>query len=167
MALLEKLRIVTQNEELNPDEIETDLPQDPIPGERPSNRGKARRASTQPGSPKAATTKLAKQVSLDLTSLLEGGAVLWGLRDQCCAPVLAEQSKDIAEALTAILARNPALLAKFAQTDIAVLTVQVIALTRAVAPVAKAVYTNHVAQTEIGQADSGFDIDSFPTFSAG
>lgn len=166
MALLEKLRMVTQNDDIIEEEIQTELPQDPVPGEKPTTRRRTTRTATTT-TPKVTSTKLAKQVAADLASLIEGGAVIWGLKDQCCAPVLADQSRDIADALTAILARNPALLAKFAQTDLAVLTVQILALTRAVAPVAKAVYTNHVSKPASGEGDddAGLDIDQFPTFS--
>lgn len=167
MALLEKLRMVPQNGDLIEEETQTELPQDPVPGEKPTTRRRTTR-SVPAAVPKPTTTKLAKQVAADLASLIEGSAVVWGLRDQCCAPVLADQAKDIADALTAILARNPALLAKFAQTDLAVLTVQILALTRAVAPVAKAVYTNHVSKADTGTEagdDGGLNIDQFPTFS--
>lgn len=163
-GLLEKLR----NAHENSDENEEVIPQDPVPDETPSAPSK-RKPSTRatPTTAKPATSRLAKQVAADLTTLLEGGAAVWGFRDQCCAPVLEQQAKPIAEALTAILARNPALLAKFANTDIAVMTVQVIALGRALAPVGQAIYVNHVAKTnQLGGDSDGNFLEQFPAYQA-
>lgn len=162
-ALLEKLRNVQENSEEN-DEV---IPQDPVPDETPATPSKRKMARPTPTTAKPANTRLAKQVAADLATLLEGGAAVWGFRDQCCAPVLEQQAKPIAEALTAILARNPALLAKFANTDIAVMTVQVIALGRALAPVGQAIYVNHVAKTNELGGDSngnGSFLDQFPAY---
>lgn len=163
-GLLEKLRNVQEKEQENGEVI----PQDPVPDETPPATPSKRKTSRPaPTTAKPANTRLAKQVAADLTTLLQGGAAVWGFKDQCCAPVLEQQAQPIAEALTAILARNPALLAKFANTDIAVMTVQVIALGRALAPVGQAIYVNHVAKTNQLGGDSsanGSFIDQFPAY---
>lgn len=97
--------------------------------------------------------------------MIELAAVAWGMRDQCCAPVLAEQAQPIATAITNILARNPQLLEKFANTDIAVYTMQTMALVTALAPVARSVYSNHISKAGHGdQARGGVDLDQFPGY---
>lgn len=147
MSLLDSLRIAPRNGGENSGEILPELPQDPAPNERPPARkaakkaGPAARPTTAPS-----TARMAKEVAEDLATLLEGGAALWGLSDECCAPVLEQQARPIAVALTGILARNPRLLAKFAGADIVSYTLQVAALGRALAPVGTAFYRNHVSK---------------------
>jgi hypothetical protein len=173
MALLDKLRISEQTrpdtgEEIG-EEIVSEYAQDPIPNEPAATRGKASPAPRTPKSPRRAaspnTTKLAKEVAQDMGSMIELASVAWGMRDQCCAPVLAEQAQPIATAITNILARNPALLEKFANTDIAVYTMQTMALFTALAPVARSVYSNHISKAGHGdQASGGVDLDQFPSY---
>lgn len=150
MGLLDNLKFQPDSNPEIGQEIEPEFAQDPIPGEpRPAKRAAKKAAAPAAGRRGAATgstAKLAREVAEDLASLLQGTAAVWGLTDQCCAPVLEQQAKPIADALVGILARNPRLLAKFADTDIAVFTVQSIALGRALLPVGKAVYTNHVSK---------------------
>lgn len=159
MALLQKLRIAPEIEE----QIGDEFPQDPAPTERPAARGKkpAPRKVAAPRSPTVA--KLAKEVGEDLATMLGMTAAAWSLTDQCCAPVLEEQAPDIAKALTAILARNPRLLAKLAQADTAILAMQVVALGKALLPVGQAIYRNHVAK-EDGEHGGGVPLDHFPAY---
>ncbi|MGH7743497.1 MAG: hypothetical protein ACREQ5_01565 [Candidatus Dormibacteria bacterium] len=170
MALLDKLRIVSINEEQVSDQEAEALPQSPTPGEPAPSRGKPLRTSRPaPVASKTATAKLTKEVAADLATMIELVAVGWGLTDECCAPVLEAQAKPTADAITAILARNPRLLTKFAQADMAVMVMQWLALGRALLPVGKAIYHNHVAaQDETGLSDGGINDlspDAFPAFS--
>lgn len=164
MELLKRLQIAPQLDV----ELEDPLPQDPAPDEpAPKRKTGSRKAATP--TPRAArpptVAKMARDVAADLATFLEMGAAAWGLTDQCCAPVLAEQSKPIADALTAILARNPRLLARFAQADTAVWVMQVAALVRACTPVARAVYANHVtAPEQEGGNGAGLPLDHFPAY---
>lgn len=173
MALLDKLRIAEQTrpdtgEEIG-GEILSEYAQDPTPNEPAATRGKASPAPKPPKAPRRAaspnTARLAKEVGDDLGTMIEMASVVWGMRDQCCAPILAEQAQPIAHAITSILARNPKLLEKFANTDIAVYTVQMLALGRALAPVGQAIYHNHVSKAGHGdQARGGVDLDQFPGY---
>lgn len=170
MALLDKLRIAPVNEDITSDQEADALPQSPTPGEPPPSRGKPLRAvRPAPAASKTATTKLTKEVAADLATMIELVAVGWGLTDECCAPVLEAQAKPTADAVTAILARNPRLLAKFAQADMAIMVMQWVALGRALLPVGQAIYHNHVAKPEeLGVTDDGgndLSPDAFPAFS--
>jgi hypothetical protein len=165
VPLLQRLKVVSNPEvEIEP-EIGEIIPQDPVPHERPVPSGRkpaARRvAAVRPPS----SSKLAKEVSEDLTTLFQMTAAAWSLTDQCCAPTLDQQAPDIAKAITNILARNPRLLAKFAQADTAVIVVQAAALGRALLPVGRAVYANHVAKSD-GEASDGAgpSLDQFPPY---
>lgn len=152
MSLLESLKIAPRNTTENGGEIVEQFAQDPAPNERPP-RGRPKKATAAARPTTAPTTaRMAKEVAEDLATLLEGGAALWGLSDQCCAPVLEQQARPIAVALTGILARNPRLLAKFAQADIVSYTLQFAALGRALAPVGTAFYRNHVSKAHEDEA---------------
>lgn len=165
MPLLDSLRIAPEID----DESDEELAQDPAPTEkppRPARKGRtARRPATRQTGSKPTTAKLAKQVAEDLASLIEGGAAVWSLSDQCCAPVLEQQARPIADAFTAILSRNPRLLEKFANADMAVYTLQSAALFRALAPVGKAVYANHVGKPKTGENhDHNIDLGQYPAY---
>lgn len=170
MALMEKLRIVTQNEDVIADDVEDALPQSPAPGETPApakRRTSRTTAARQPSPGKPNTTKLAKEVAADIATLIEGTAVVWGMTDQCCAPTLEAQAKPIADALVPILSRNPKLLAKLASGNMAVMVMQFIGLGRALAPVATSIYHNHVAKVDPmaeEMQDAGLPLDHFPAF---
>jgi hypothetical protein len=170
MGLMDKLKIqdpsVDENEVETGQEFQTEYQQDPVPDT-------SKKTSTPKPAPKrltskTATNKLAKEVGDDLATMLEMGAVVWGMRDQCCAPVLAEQAQPIGESIAAILARNPRLLEKFANTDIAVYTVQLLALGRALAPVGGAIYHNHVSKAtkngEHPRGNNAINLNEFPAY---
>jgi hypothetical protein len=148
MSLLKRLQIVENSEPETETENGLQLEQDPEPGEKARAARRPRTPSVTAAKPKPTTrttAQLSKQVAEDLASLIEGGAAVWGLTDECCAPTLEAQAKPIADALTGVLARNPRLLAAFASTDIVAYTLHTAALGRALAPVGKAIYRNHVS----------------------
>lgn len=174
MGLLDKLELRTKNDEESESEFGTQFEQDPEPGEAPARRSTRKTAvKAAPRKATASVTKMAKEVAEDLASMLEMTAAVWGMSDQCCAPVLEQQARPIADAFTSILARNPRLLAKFAETDMIAYTLQTAALGRALAPLGKAIYSNHVSKaydedqeqehTEHARA-GGINLTSFPTF---
>lgn len=178
MGLLDKLNFGPESETENDaqfapqfaEQFATPFAQDPEPGTRPA-RGRKTTAKAAPAGRKVApgTAKLAREVAEDFATLLEGTAAVWGLRDQCCAPVLEQQAKPIADALVAILARNPRLLARFADTSIAAYTMQSVALGKALLPVGKAVYHNHIGKAvdddqEGPHHDGASHIEQFPPF---
>jgi hypothetical protein len=157
MALLDKLVIAEET----PEEIDPD----PAPDEKPVRRRSTRQKQPTPkiARPAARTVNaMAKEVGNDLATLLEMTAAVWGVRDQCCSPVLAAQSKDIGQALAQILARNPELLRKFANAETGVFVMQCLALGKALLPVGQAVARNHVMKQdeELEQAD----LATFPAF---
>ncbi len=168
MSLLDKLQMRSESIPEN----DPELTQDPEPGEKPARgRRSPTKAKATPAAPRKATpavSRMAKEVAEDLASLLEGTAAVWGMSDQCCAPILEQQAKPIAEALTGILARNPRLLAKFADTDIVSYTLQAAALGRALLPVGKAVYANHVSKAvdddQEAHRDGSVHLGQFPAF---
>jgi hypothetical protein len=169
MSLLDKLKITSPNDEEMPSEFGSEFIADPEPDEKPVRARKtpAKKPTPARSSGSAGTARLAKQVAEDLETLIAGGAAIWGLTDQCCAPVLEEDAKPIATALTAILARNPRMLAAFASTDIAVYTVQSLALGRALSRTAKAFYRNHISGAQEGDTDAtggGINLASFPAY---
>jgi hypothetical protein len=166
MALMDKLELAAES---NLD-IGEEIDADPAPDERPKRRP-ARKprtvAAKAPATRAKPAAQLAKQVGNDIASMLSMTSVVWGIRDQCCAPVLDQQAKPIGDALAAILARNPELLAKFANAETGVLVMQCLALGQALLPLGQAVFRNHVVKA--GDPDGPnadvTDLDSFPAFS--
>jgi hypothetical protein len=175
MGLLDKLQLVEKDDAEFSEEFEHQFEQDPEPGERPAARKPKAAARPAPGATsKAALAKLSKQVAEDLATVIEVGAAVWGMSDECCAPELEAQARPIADALVGILARNPRVLMALANSDMAVMGVQTIALGRAVAPVAKKVYRNHISRAadDGGQEGehqhgnpNGVQLGAFPAFS--
>lgn len=172
MALMDKLQIVTESGGESGEEFEQDYQQDPEPGTpAPKKPSRRRSSATRKAAPTRRTptvTKLAKEVAEDLTTLIQGAAAVWGMQDECCAPILEQQAKPIAQAFTSILSRNPRLLEKFASTDIVSYTLQSVALGKALLPVGQAIYHNHVSKAvEEGHDESGngaIHLDQFPAF---
>jgi hypothetical protein len=161
MALLDKLEIATDiGEEIDPD---------PVPDQpAPKRTRKARVPAPKPTRRAPQTVSaMAKEVGNDIATMLEMTSVVWGVRDQCCAPVLEKQAKPIGQALANILARNPDLLRKFAQAETGVFVMQCLALGQALLPVGQAVISNHVLKS--GEVDGPnadvTDLESFPVFS--
>lgn len=176
MSLLDQLSL-EPNLESN---LEDALPQDPEPGTRaPRRKQKAPAQAPKATAPKRSTAprgkstaSLAKEVGEDLATLIELTAAGWGMRDACCAPVLAEQAQPLGEAVAAILARNPRLLAKFALIDSASVLVLWVTLARALQPVVSAIYRNHGPGTRapVDEGDEGphpaaVDLATYPAFS--
>jgi hypothetical protein len=166
MALLDKLELAADSST----DTEEVFDADPAPDERPKRRAsrKPRTVAAKPAPARAKTTAtMAKQVGADIASMLQMTSVVWGIRDQCCAPVLDAQAKPIGDALAAILARNPDLLAKFANAETGVLVMQCLALGQALLPLGQAVFRNHVAKTgDLGDGNADVtDLEQFPAFS--
>jgi hypothetical protein len=172
MGLLDKLQIRTENDTELPEELEPEFAQDPEPGTARNTVRKSNVKSVrQPVRQAPSMAKLTKQVADDLATIIEIGATMWGLTDDCCAPTLEAQAKPISDALVGILGRNPRMLMALAQSDMAVLSVQMIALGKAVAPVGKAVYRNHISKAHDDNDDQerahdgGIHLGTFPAFS--
>lgn len=159
MALLDKLEIAA--------EIDEEIDADPAPDQAPKRRARKPRtpAPTIKRAPAKTLNAMAKDVGNDIASMLEMTSVVWGVRDQCCAPVLAAQSKDIGHALAAILARNPELLRKFAQAETGVFVMQCLALGNALLPVGKAIVQNHVLKSGEDEVGDVADLNGYPVFS--
>lgn len=167
MSLLDKLKMVDESDAEIGEEIEQVFVPDPEPGDEPaSRRRKAKATATRTPS----TARLSKQVSQDLASMLEMTAAVWGLQDQCCAPVLEQQAEPIADALVGVLSRNPRLLRAFASANIVSYTLQGAALARALAPVGKAIYHNHISKAVTDddghEHDGAVNLSRFPAFQA-
>src|SRR4051812_47024905 len=138
MALLDQIKLTDIPDDNSAGETTAEFTPDPVPDAKPPTTrkkpgrpaGTARKTSTP--APRAKTTAaMAKEVAEDLATMLEVTATMWAVRDQCCAPVLAQQSKPIADAVASILERNPRLLARVADAGNAALLMQTIALGRA------------------------------------
>lgn len=171
MGLLEKLQIRPENDQELQLETEPEFAQDPEPGTvRNSVRKSAAKSVKAPARPPASMAKLTKQVAEDLATIIEVSAAMWGLTDDCCAPELEQQARPIADALVGILGRNPRMLMALAHSDMAVLGVQTIALGKALAPVGRAVYRNHISKAthdddQEREHDGGIQLGAFPAFS--
>lgn len=114
---------------------------------------------------------MSKSVAEDLAGLFDLGGTLWEFAgDECCAPILQEQSKPLGDAIAACLARNPRLLAKFVDLDVVSLTVLVGAIGKALKPVAVAVWKNHISgagfDKEGTDGSGGIDFAQFPAYAA-
>lgn len=160
MALLDKLQ--------SADDLGEEIDADPEPDEKPRRRRSTKARTPAPKVTRPATKSInvmAREVGNDLATMLEMTAVVWGVRDHCCAPVLAEQSKPIGQALAAILARNPELLRKFANAETGVFVMQMLTLGRALLPVGQAIFRNHVAKTGDDDEFQSADLSAFPAFS--
>lgn len=170
MGLLDKLEFDSNSDPEIDSEIGFEFAQDPQPNEAPPARSKpAKAAKPAPAKGSAAVAKLSKQVAADLASMIEIGAVIWGTQDDCCAPVLEQQARPIADALVGILGRNPRLLMAFANSDMAVMSMQSIALINALAPVGKAIYKNHISKAvdeEDAPHEHAVNLGKFPAFSS-
>lgn len=161
MALLDKLEM--------DGEIGEEIDADPAPDQAAPKR-RTRKPRTPSPQVKRPATKtigtMAKEVGNDIATMLEMTSVVWGVRDQCCAPVLEAQAKPIGQAIAQILARNPELLRKFAQAETGVFVMQCLALGQALLPVGQAVFHNHVLrQGDTDQNADVTDLDTFPAFS--
>lgn len=176
MGLLDSIKFAPEKHSEDDTETEPLFEQDPEPGQRPARGRAAKKTAPTPApkKPPATTARMAKEVAENLTTLIEIGASIWGMSgDQCCAPVLEKQAKPMADTFTAILARNPRMLAQFANADFAVMTVQTIAFFNAVAPVVKAVYRNHVSKTvdddegHIHNGSGAVNLGNFPAYGPG
>lgn len=172
MGLLDKLQMSPNNEQELPEEIEPEFAQDPEPGSaRNSVRKSVRNSPRLVNRPAPSVAKLTKQVAEDLATIIEIGATVWGLTDQCCAPILEEQARPTADAIASILSRNPRVLMALAGSDMAVMGVQFIALGKALAPVGKAVYRNHISNAATDDEDQehthagAIQLGTFPAFS--
>jgi hypothetical protein len=166
MALLDQIKLTDVLDDNSPDGSTVEYTPDPVPDAKPPTRkkpGPKPGSTRKPAAPAArakTTAAMAKEVAEDLTTMLEVTATMWAVRDQCCAPVLAEQAKPIAHAVAAILERNPRLLARVADAGNAALLMQTVALARALGPVASTIMANHGPSAR--RADAGIPGVSAP-----
>lgn len=172
MALLDSLKIGAKTDDEFEEEIGQQFAQDPEPGQASGRGRKAPAARRVPAAPsKAATTKLAKDLAEDLAGLIELGAITWGMSDDCCAPVLESSAEPIANAITACLAKKPRLLAAFAQADLVSWTLLLSTLYKALQPVGKAIYRNHISKAVdedvqgVSHDPGAIRLNEFPAFS--
>jgi hypothetical protein len=118
-TLAEKLSLnPTKNTDEIPSEIADEIPEDPAPGQsrrRPLGKS-AGRGKAAPRKPATLPTKAA--VRDELEGYLQMLALGWSMRCDECGGALSDQSKDIADRLAAIIARNPRLLALFAGSNV-------------------------------------------------
>lgn len=173
MGLLESLKFGSENDTELEEESGQTLPQDPEPGQAPARRrGRPPRRPADPGGMTTAqVNKLSKSVGADLAGLLDLGGTVWEMAgDKCCAPVLQDQSKPIGDAMAACLARNPRLLARMSDVDFVTMTLQFGMLAKALQPVVKAVWHNHISgdgsEAVNNGRGNGIDFDAFPPYPA-
>lgn len=167
MGLLDRLEIAPKKDLENEEEIGVEIEQDPEPDVTPAPTRRRSSGGAPPAKGRTSNAALAKRVAKDLAGLIEGGAVVWGLTDQCCAPTLEAQADEIATALVPVLARHPRLLAAFAESDIAAYALSSLAIGRAVKPVAEKVWKNHISKANREGEEhvhGGINLDGFPAF---
>lgn len=143
---------VITDDEGNPEGITNPIEEvieDPKPAPKPRSKRIPRSVPKEPvADPKPAPkigrpskSDLEREVAGELQALLMLGSMLWTQIDQECGPVLNTQSKAIGDALAAVLANNPRLLAKFKD---ATGMGDYIKLAVAIMPVAKAISAHHI-----------------------
>jgi hypothetical protein len=143
------------------------LAADPTPG-RPKRTGRA--AAAKPtGKPKGTTASTAGRPAMaaELAEELEmyGGllALSWSVRDPVCAPVLSQQSHEIAVSLAVLISRSERLLAVMHGGG---LLADLVRLAHALAPVVIVFRGHHMTRTqEEGPDDGGTDgLGAYPAF---
>ena len=126
------------------------LAADPVP----EDYGEAADTPTPPPpprrrSPSAAvptiTKAMEREVREEIEAIVTMAALMWSVPDPVCGPVLSDQSRAIATSLTALLRRNPRLLASLRAAGWMGEWVQ---LAMAVGPVVNALYHHHIATGE-------------------
>lgn len=161
MKLLDRVTMAPKSDPETGGELGEEFRADPEPGIR-ANSGRKTTAKVAPAPvSKASVTKLSREVADNLCTLLELGAAMVSMSDDVCGPVLEQQARPTADAIASILARNPKLLAKFAQADFAILAIQIGALGKALKPLAETVYHHHIARDHEGNDDERVDLDRF------
>lgn len=170
MGILTSTKMEPEIVEETGTEFELKFQPDPEPGERPATRGRPR-GPAKPTSDLTSTQvkRLSKEVGEQLAGLIDMGGTLWEMAgDECCAPIIQDESKPIGEAIAACLARNPKLLARFADVDFVTWTLQLGALGKALKPVAAAIWRNHISGAHDGEEKNGAGIDlgAFPSYAA-
>lgn len=167
MALRERLKIVDKSGEEFPEEFDgedggdDELAADPLPDERPVRRKISTKSAPRRAPARPATAKIRKEVAEEIQAYLEMAALAWSVRDRCCAEVLSDESKKIADKLTDIIARNPRLLAYFRNAGVLGSWVQLYMVCK---PVVDSVIAHHVRH-EIGTGEeNGIDLAAFPAY---
>ena len=122
-----------------------------IPGPPPPKRPGAPRPAAVPTITKA----MEREVREEIQAILTMASLMWSVPDPECGGVLHEQSRQIAESLTALLRRNPRLLASLRAAG---WMGDWVGLAMAVGPVASAVYRHHMAPRD-EKANTGYDGD--------
>jgi hypothetical protein len=115
-----------------------------------------KRGAPRPAAVPTITKAMEKEVREEIQALLTMASLMWSIPDPECAGVLHEQSRQIAESLTALLRRNPRLLASLRAAGWMGDWVQ---LAMAVGPVASAIYRHHM----VPKPEEETDYDGDPT----
>lgn len=132
------------------------LDPDPVPGKRSRPSGGSGRG---PGRPSKASVVTGIQTEIE--AYLKLAAATWSLSDPDCAGALSDQSRAMASAAAALIARNPKMVESF---HTGTLIGDVVKLLTASAPVIKAIASHHVGkqqQQEVGPDDLA---DRFPAY---
>lgn len=162
-ALLERARLTGGStvepepvDQLGADVIELD--RDPEPGRRTRRRGRGEQpaASSSPRKPARSGGKFTsaeqvrKGIEDEINMYAKMVALSWSMSDPECAGVLNDSSANIARDLAALAARSEWIVERFATTS---LFADVAKLLHSLLPVARAVYTHHVAGRRAEEPD--------------
>lgn len=135
----------------NAPQIDPELPPDPFdlsPDPEPSDDGPGIHDPVppppRPGRPPvpAVTRQVEREVREELDAILRLMALAWSVPDPSCGSVLSDQSTAIAAALTALLKKNPRLLASLRGAG---WLGEWVGLAMALTPVVRAFYAHHLA----------------------
>lgn len=160
----------------------TPMDADPAPGETPKRRGRPPGSKNRQSAANTGETptiaRLRTKVQIEIYAYLSLAANGWALIDEDCAAPLFQQAtiptatgpqkverlEAIADRITAIIARNPELLEKFAKTGVVGDIVTLIVL---IAPVAKNVISAHGPGGHGHEPDRGVkdDLNAYPAWS--
>jgi hypothetical protein len=126
------------------------LPPDPKPGRKARSAGRVR-----PSAPKATVTQK-RTVADALTMMITMPAGIVSLRDPVCGNAVLDQAEAIVDRLVPIVCRNPAMLAWFTE---GAAYMDWIALTGALAPVVKTIWSHHVTKSLEHEEGTGGEHD--------
>lgn len=155
------------------------LDPDPQPG-KPARRGPgrprkdgtapaaAKRTSTRSSTPRSSARAVSKAASvaeiraeIELYLMMAAGA--GSLQCAPCGAVAEEQVPKLADKLAAMIARSPALMAKFSTGT---LLADVFGLVMAALPIVRAVYSHHGPGSRHEHAEGVSDVDPFSRYGA-
>lgn len=177
MSLLEKLRIPSDSDEENTEEIDRELAEefgdgsddnphrDPQPGEAPPRKARAAKSAPAPRDTTRITKKHRDEAQEEVETFLQMLALTWGWQAPPCGEALEAAAPDIAAKVTKLLARKPAWLLKVREGG---LLADALGIALALKPVVSVAW-EHYSSPGGGDSRGGveFDPERFAPYTGG